>query len=225
MKKQIKSFLKRHKYIETIVLLIPRLIKKALRKVKEKNFLKKSDGAIFETQNVIKELKNTSFFCFGTLLGIYRDNKIIGRDLDIDVAIIVKDTSDIKKIDSLFTNNGYILKLEFEVEGVGISQQSFVKNGVNVDISYFFAANNELLTYLLYDDDKVLYFSIPMVDSIKKEFNGTEIYIPNYTEKVLERIYGVDWKIPNAKYKYWENPCAIKIPNKGKVVAHELEGE
>ena len=47
-------------------------------------------------------------------------------------------------------------------------------------------------------------------------FNGINVNIPEKPEEVLRNLYGETWRIPNKKYKYWENPQAIKIKQKGK---------
>ena len=208
------NYLKKYPAIRSVGRCCLKILSWPKKKVEEIRFLMKCDNSIKDIQRVLE--KEKFIFCFGTLLGIVRDNKILGRDLDIDIGVLVESEKDIAKIRNLLVLNGYKQHVRFTVDTVGINQEAFFKNRVNIDVSYFFLKNERYITYLLYEKDKVLMFDIGNKFSIKKIcYKNMMINVPSNAESVLENIYGSDWRIPNKSYKYWENKCATKLTLKG----------
>ncbi len=176
-----------------------------------------------EIQNVFPRFSDEIdfFFAFGTLLGIIRDEKLLSRDMDLDMVVFLKSDKEIEKFRRYLQNNGFERLHSYRVSGVGINQDTFIYDDVMVDINYAKKSDKKYYNYLFYDipegKNKILIFPFTYLGSKTFEFENTILNIPNNPELYLEEIYGSDWHIPNPKYIYWENPQAIKIDLSGEV--------
>lgn len=186
-------------------------------------FTRNSMEVMKEIQEVFPRFsgKIDFFFSFGTLLGIIRDGRLLGRDMDLDMVVLLDNNEEIFKFREYLINNGFDRLHSFEVNGVGINQDAFIFNDVMVDINYAKPAINKYNNYLFYDlpeqRNKVLIFSFTFTKTVKYKFGDIQINIPENPDQYLAETYGDDWKIPNPNYIYWENPKAIKTDLTGDV--------
>lgn len=211
---KLKQFVISNKLTRKLVAPIHRSREKARKKKQESIFVEKSGAILKVTQECLNSLGYESFVCFGTLLGLVRDNKIIGRDLDIDVAVLVNGQDNIEKAHNHFLSLGFKVHHTYHVEGIGVIQNAYYKDEVNVDVSYFFVSKKQSTTYLLYDDDKVLSFSIPKVTGYRTlVYREAELKVPNNSEDVLVHLYGTDWRKPDPHYIYWKCKVATLHPD------------
>mgnify|MGYP001364233960 CR=1 FL=1 len=136
------------------------------------------------------------FVCYGTLLGLVRENSCIDNDDDIDVIIEKSNYDIIKKL--LIENN-----FEFE-RGFGIKNSKHIIKTKST--SYY----SSIDIYMgCYDDNKNvkdLWNKLTIKDCfldietfIEKKWNGQNIYYPNNYERILNNRYGNDWKIKKDK--------------------------
>ena len=119
------------------------------------------------------------FVCYGTLLGLVRENSCIDNDDDIDIIIEKSNYDIVKKI--LIENN-------FELNnnhGIGDSKY-IIKTNSTSDYSSIDIYMGE------YNNKNIKAF-------IEKKWNGQNIYYPNNYEKILFNRYGKDWKIKQDK--------------------------
>ncbi len=137
------------------------------------------------------------FVCYGTLLGLVRENSCIDKDDDIDIIIEKSNYDIIKKI--LIKNN---FKLEY---GCGImNSKHIIKTKATSDYSsidiYMGDYNNknvkDLWNKLTIKD---CFLDTKNKTFIEKKWNGQNIYYPNNYERILINRYGKDWKIKKDK--------------------------
>lgn len=180
---------------------------------------------LMEIKEILHSMDVEFWLHWGTLLGIYRDNKLIDNDLDI--ATYANRVSKIKKCKRKFEQKGYTVK--------------FLNNGVllqNGDIScgiHSFKINRRVLQYktsVLYIDKilaKYLYYGIlrktncdsfatklfyPLYKALggyyvayhfprnfilplkQIMFENKMFNMPNDINKYLEYLYGAEWNTP-----------------------------
>ena len=132
------------------------------------------------------------FVCYGTLLGLVRENSCIDGDDDIDI-IIEKSNYDIIK-NILIENN-----FKFVYNGIGNSRNILKTADTpvysSIDI-YMGDYNNENVKDLWENlTIKDCFLDTENKTFIEKKWNGQNIYYPNNYERILINRYGKDWKI------------------------------
>ena len=140
---------------------------------------------------------NNWFVCYGTLLGLVRENSCIDKDDDIDI-IIEKSNFDI--LTKLLIENNFKLEYGYDIK----NSKHIIKTKTTSDYSsidiYMGDYNNENVKDLwnkltirdCYSDTENKTF-------IEKKWNGQKIYYPNNYERILINRYGNDWKIKQDK--------------------------
>ena len=133
------------------------------------------------------------FVCYGTLLGLVRENSCIDKDDDIDIIIEKSNYDIIKKIliendfklcyDYGIKNSKYIIKTKSTSDYSSIDIYMGDYNNENVKDLW-----NKLTIKDCYSDTENKTF-------IEKKWNGQNIYYPNNYERILINRYGNDWKI------------------------------
>jgi len=164
--------------------------------------------------DILKSLNIEYCISFGTLLGIYRDNRLIPHDSDIDVEIIHPVNT--KKIEEEFVKNGFTLGHKVVVMGKVQQLAFYTDDEVVFDIAFY----QKIGSYVYCFHDSDLYFKFP-ANYYKKfipyEFSGYTTYTPINPEQWLEYTYGKNWKIPKtSKPNGWreeedEYGMAVKI--------------
>ena len=162
-----------------------------------------------------------AFPCSGTLLGLYRDGKLMDYDKDADIGIIVNNNDDIINIikvisasDKFSCNKISELDLTKKVLNIGVNHK---EKGAATDI-FFFHKN-------YYDYDKshpkynYLYTGIDTISAsrivefkpfkvTKKNLAGHIYNVPENIEEWLLQEYGKDW---NKHISVWDS--LINAPN------------
>lgn len=183
-------------------------------------FREKSDAVMRDVQARLEESSCSFFFAFGTLLGIIRDNKLLDRDMDIDIIVSACTEEKIQKIERILEQKGYEHEYQFHVDNIGIVQDTYSLKKIRLDINYGFSDGERDRVYLLNGEDVVVFYYSP-VDTLEKYiFHGIEINVPEEPEIFLQEIYGINWRRPDPKYKYWENENAEGISEKGRVTVY-----
>lgn len=140
---------------------------------------------------------------FGTLLGAYRDHKLIPHDSDLDITVL--HPADVKKIEKAFINEGFHLASKIVTLGQVQTLVFTTKNETIFDISFFEEIDG--YRYCFHDEDG--YWKIPskfLENFIPYEMSGDIFYIPQKAEELLAYTYGENWKTPkNNKSKEWRD--------------------
>lgn len=180
-------------------------------------------------QKAIKSSPNQAkiWLEFGTLLGIYRDKKLIAHDNDIDLGINEEDCT--PELIAHFEKYGFKLLRKYVIESKNAELNNFTAE-------YTFRYKNKFLVDLfVFKQDKnkksYYYFEPSYEEGLTKQeiqdkYNGLErtlkdelddfkletlfflseyFYVPQNIENHLSRIYGSDFMIPK-QYTYGDRP-------------------
>ena len=133
------------------------------------------------------------FICYGTLLGLVRENSCIDNDDDIDIIIEESSYDIIKKI--LIENNFKFTDYAWANDSKYIIKTNSTSDYASIDI-YVGDYNNsnvkDLWNKLTIKD---CFLDAENKTFIEKKWNGQTIYYPNNYERILFNRYGKDWKI------------------------------
>ncbi|WP_148624155.1 LicD family protein [Aliarcobacter cryaerophilus] len=142
----------------------------------------------------IMDNKNIPFcLMFGTLLGAVREKNFIKYDEDVDVFLFDELKENI--LETLFE----FMQYGFQVARYSDSLLSLIRNNDYIDI-YFFketSSNRRCMNYI--------YPSYYFNELIEYDFLDTKFNISKNYNKLLEEIYGKDWKIPKQNTHAEEN--------------------
>ena len=92
--RRIKEILRHGKITKSLYVYLWNIKEKHRRKVQNENIKANGIKTIHYLQSVLEKQNIQFFFDMGTLLGIIRENALLGHDIDIDIAFM---TSDEKK--------------------------------------------------------------------------------------------------------------------------------
>jgi hypothetical protein len=139
------------------------------------------------------DIKNW-FICYGTLLGIVRENNCIDGDDDIDI-IVHKNYYD--KIKEILISNGFNLEYALGInnsKNIIKTKESEGFSSIDIYMSEIDDNGNciDLWNRLLLTD---CYVNKEEKNFIEKIWNGEKLYIPNNYIKKLVNRYGKDWEI------------------------------
>ena len=160
----------------------------------------------------------------GTLLGAYREKKLLSHDIDIDVAMFAADKNKVKKV---LLSKGFKLIHEFGVIGGEITEQSYEYLGNKMDI-FFTPDDCENFVFNIFyreiesdrdDDFRVIEMRLPKSNLKQYDFLGGKYLIPEKTEAYLAANYGKNFMTPD---KYWD--YTKDIPSAIYYKAHEKSG-
>lgn len=157
------------------------------------------------------KLDNEIFLQGGTLLGCVRENALIDNDDDIDISYISKysNAEDIKKemleMYKVLIDKGIMIKY-FDLQYKEIWDFNNLVEGrgqCHIKLNDFII---DLWTAWVDEEGYVNYCDIPKICKAEEFFPlrvgkiyDSEFNIPKNAEELLEKIYGVDWKIPQSK--------------------------
>lgn len=142
----------------------------------------------------------------GTLLGLYRDQKLIPHDTDLDVNVL----SDV--------NHPFLAKLEgFDlVRSMYYKdlpmQSAFMREGVIFDIYYFYSGIKDGVA-INYNEHGIIEKPLKYVKKLSTLSHEGETYpIPNHLEEFLVWRFGSDWKTPRKSKQSWEKDACHLTP-------------
>ena len=196
-----------------------RYIISKMRKEIQKNGVK----TIHHIQALLEKTGLPFFFDMGTLLGIVREGRLLGHDLDIDVAVYASGFDSVKHVEEILVSNGCLHKYRYEVADIGVVEDSFFIDGIKFDVNYYRRDGEDDVCYLCYSHPEKTYEPFLMdtvelrcrhIDQlVKTSFGGVMINVPDKAEGYLAQRYGANWRIPDKNYIYWKGPSTSPIPN------------
>jgi hypothetical protein len=163
---------------------------------------------------ILRGLGITYWLDCGTLLGAIRENDFIGHDTDIDFGVFTDRHEDIA---GLMYEMGFEKCHFFGTPEVGY-EQSFRREGVKVDIFYFYETpppggfeRGALWQGSWWKKHHLIVseFDQVVLEPQRAEFLGEWTYLPRDPEKLLEARYG-DWRKPNKNWRWYRDPRCIR---------------
>ncbi|MCI7686635.1 MAG: hypothetical protein MSS24_08015 [Clostridiales bacterium] len=183
--------------------------------------------------NLVESIMSTSgalyHACFGTLLGIVRDNKLIKWDVDIDYAVVISDDFSWNDLEKAMSKSGFKKIREFVFEGL-VTEQTYQVDKITIDFfGEFYDGNNMIqytynkltgVKYSSYLDYSVFRLTLPRVDKIKQiNIDGVNVSVPCNSEEILASVYNDDWRVPNPNWKSNSGKCVKFLDGK---IAHQV---
>lgn len=209
-----KKFLREFILTKHLYGLLSKIKNKKIREIKKNMKIHGIDTIHF----VEKTLSGNVFFYMdmGTMLGIVREGRLLGHDLDIDIAVYAENDLEKNRVKELLLDAGCALRYTYYVEELGVVEHSFEINNLKFDINYYSRKASEDICYLMfredgkeYKDDEmdVVRLSVSPINEVKKvDFYGKQVTIPVEAERYLAERYGDNWRIPDKGYVYWKGP-------------------
>ena len=228
----LKERLKSNKYTYMIYKLIGTMYYKLHDGVKKKRMAyamkKNATKTIAQLQDILAGTGFFFFFDMGTLLGIIRDGKLMKYDLDIDIGVKIESTDEKQKLRKILIDNGCTITFAYEVDEIGIVEESYKLNGIKFDINYYSASGGKDTCYLLYHEPHSALTRLNVVQLTCNEIRQTKdvlfqeikVSVPIDAEKYLAERYGGNWTIPDKNYVYWKGPSALPIDNLGDQIKY-----
>ena len=168
---------------------------------------------INEIIDILESAGEKPFLDGGTLLGFYRDGKIMSYDADADLALLIDDEirNNIDKYIIKIRNCIHNSSNKFNTRLIG-GEKTFssisienIELNTHVDLEFYykhyFDENfNNISKCFLGAESKLstLMWEFDDFNLIRKKFANRDYWIPENPEHFLEQLYGKDWKIPNS---------------------------
>lgn len=158
--------------------------------------------------DIIQSTKIRYGLIYGTLLGAIRENDFISHDEDIDIFVLEEDKEIFFDLLERYRNMG--LDVVRYVENT----MSLMRNDDYIDIYFFRKKTNYLIK------NKRILNGIYKIDSDylektqKIDFLGLSVPVPEKSERLLQSIYGKDWKIPKINSHAQPNVLHVLIGQK-----------
>ena len=170
--------------------------------------------------DILESIGEKPFLEGGTLLGMYREGKLIDFDYDADIGIIVDD--------SKYTNKHNMKDYMYKLSRVILNDSSFKSIIVCDDEDYYYVLNifdkhmNHIDLSFFYKNffnepnNNSLYTGCPSAftpllwecsdfNLVRQNFAGKEYWVPDDIEKYLVENYGENWKTPIKSFSNYEN--------------------
>ena len=170
--------------------------------------------------DILESIGEKPFLEGGTLLGMYREGKLIEFDYDADIGIIIDN--------SKYTNKQNMKNYVNKIIRLILADSSFKSIIVCDDEDYYYLLNifdthmNHIDLSFFYKNffnepnNNSLYTGCPSAftpllwecsnfNLVRKNFAGKEYWVPDDTEKYLIENYGENWRTPIERFSNYEN--------------------
>ena len=170
--------------------------------------------------DILESIGEKPFLEGGTLLGMYREGKLIEFDYDADIGIIIDN--------SKYTNKQNMKNYVNKIIRLILADSSFKSIIVCDDEDYYYLLNifdthmNHIdlsffyKNFFIEPNNNSLYSGCPSAftpllwecsnfNLVRQNFAGKEYWVPDDTEKYLIENYGENWRTPIKSFSNYEN--------------------
>ena len=151
------------------------------------------------------------FLAWGSLLGHFRQGRLIEHDHDIDLGLFEKDFQKKEELSAIMKKKGYAIRFNNQY------LISFYKIGlpkIHIDIDLYYEKNDHMANSILWKGQRFTYFfPLEIFSKLRriKFLNRFDLLIPHLPEAFLEYAYG-DWRTAKESWDYPHDP-----PNLGLI--------
>lgn len=163
-------------------------------------------GLYERVNRVLQEtLGRHSFICYGTLLGAVRDNGFIGHDVDFDCAYISEQSTgqaaaaELGEVALELVDRGFNVVPKHTCLAIKDEQSGNAK----IDLYHLYWDHTGQLCFP-FGIAGTPYVSAGTFDLVPAELAGHGVFIPADAERLVESIYGRNWRTPNPGFR-WED--------------------
>lgn len=229
---KLKILLKKNKAISSIARYInTNTLLRYKNYKRNKTFLKYGREVLIDFDKACKESHIEYWLEFGTLLGSIREKNFISHDLDIDVGMYLKDYS--KDYEKIFNKYGFKRSRYFLVDdGKYGREETYSKNGVDLDIFYFTEKENEMFCHAFANKEGLSWsetikeigglipreFSFPKMEIAYIDFLDYKFPVPSNYHEHLETNYG-NYMMKDKNYTYTKAKNQKVLTNKIGIVS------
>lgn len=219
MNSQIKNALKQCSFIMVPYRALNRYMWALKKKYWGHYFKKYSLEAMAEIHKALDDFGKSYFLNMGTLLGVYRDGRLIMGDMDIDLGAQIEEEEEMLRLQEYLKDRGFKHLLSFCTDKFGLIQDTFEYKRVRIDINYYWKEGNNDVCYILYGGDKIVKLTCQHIERTKKiTFKDIKVSVPDDIERYLEDRYGPTWRTPDPNYVYWEGHGTMKVDGVGECI-------
>lgn len=202
-----------------------------IRKKEIEIFQKHALAVLTEFDKILGEVNVPYCLFWGSLIGAVREKGFIPHDFDIDVAVWRNDYNE--KMRAELIKRGFLHKHRFLIDdGNSGMEDTFEKNGVAIDIFYFYNdldTNIPYCTTFDYMDNcvtweecikrfgnfKIYRFFFDMPHKFEYvPFENIKLPIPNNYDTILRSYYGDNYMIPDPNWRGGEPESNLWIGKK-----------
>lgn len=176
------------------------------------------DDTFREIIDVLDRIAGDFWLDAGTCLAVVRKGDFIAQTDDVDIGIY-GDLAHLREA----------LVLDLAMSGFRLVKERTFDNKL---MTLGFMGPEKLDLFFYYEKDEFLWHTICgwedekqarkvfkpekfskhlFADLKKARFKGRDVYLPNPPETYLTERYGLDWAVPNPRYRFWRDSQAIDM--------------
>lgn len=168
------------------------------------------------------------FIDCGTLLGMFRDKRLIPYDKDMDLGIWFDESFNLDKLDLVMKQAGFKKERAFVFQNE-VREITYVKGLLHIDFFVHREVGNESWIYLFYRNAQKKYpssreYSVLVqkrahITGIKRlTIDGISMNIPENTEEYLASTYSESWRVPDPSWHYTMEPGCTHIDDEYGII-------
>jgi SAM-dependent methyltransferase len=154
-------------------------------------------------QSIKDNLGLECFLSYGCLLGAVRNGQLIPHDFDIDVGFIAQGHSekDISAASRILTQFLIDRGFKIDAESNGQFKASYQESGSHFTVEFFvtWVDGSDFYHYFGVRGDSIADQIIPLAEI---SLEGVMLPSPKNPERLLEAIYGSNWRTPDPGFRY-----------------------
>lgn len=155
---------------------------------------------------------------YGTLLGIVREDSLIGHDFDLDLMLIDDGSWELAQLIDVLLSAGFEVLRSFLYDG-WIPEIAIVYQKVQIDLYFSRESDERSVSYWFEkpkgwsDPDPDIFVPVRTICSSYLPLRSDPKWgvVPVNARQLVEELYGEDWQIPLKKFSYPGPPVNVRL--------------